>query len=283
MEKLLLKNGNYIPKLGQGTWRLGENSKQRKSEVEALQFGIEKGLNLIDTAEMYGEGGAELIVKEAIKDFNRRDLFIVSKVYPHNASRKKIFSAVENTLKRLGSDYLDLYLLHWRGTVPLKETIDCFEEMVKQGIIKQWGVSNFDTDDMKELFSIRNGSNCVINQVLYHLGSRGTEYDLQNWLIENNTVMMAYCPLAQGGYLREELIKNKSIIEIAKNRNITVYQLLLGFVLNRKNTIAIPKATKKEHIEDNINSLEIVLNEDELKILNREFPAPNFKTWLDIV
>ncbi|HHX69621.1 MAG: aldo/keto reductase [Miniphocaeibacter sp.] len=283
MDKLLLKNGNYIPKLGQGTWRLGEDSRKRKVEVEALQFGINKGLNLIDTAEMYGEGGAELIVGEAIKDFNRKDLFLVSKVYPHNASRRKIFSSVENSLKRMGTDYLDLYLLHWRGTVPLKETVDCFEEMVKQGIIKQWGVSNFDTEDMEELFSIEKGSNCVINQVLYHLGSRGTEYDLQSWLMKNNTVMMAYCPLAQGGFLREELVNNKSVMEIAKNHNISVYQLLLSFVLNRKNIVTIPKAIKKEHIQDNIASLKIILKEDELERLNREFPAPNFKTWLDVV
>ena len=177
-----LKDGALMPKLGQGTWFLGEDKSKEQDEIKSIKIGIENNMTLIDTAEMYGEGLAEELVGKAIKGYDREKLFLVSKVYPHNAGRRNIFRSCENTLKRMGVEYLDLYLLHWRGAVPLSETVECMEELVKKGKIKRWGVSNFDIDDMKELMTVKDGDKCVVNQVLYHLGSRGIEYSLYPWM-----------------------------------------------------------------------------------------------------
>jgi diketogulonate reductase-like aldo/keto reductase len=182
--KVTLPDGTIMPKLGQGTWYMGEKRTLWKQEIEALRQGIDLGMTLLDTAEMYGEGLSEELVGEAIHGYARTNLFLVSKVYPHNAGRKKIFDSCNASLKRLGVDYLDGYLLHWRGNIPLSETVECMNELVTQGKVRNWGVSNFDTKDMKELLSINGGNKCAFNQVLYHLNSRGTEYDLQPWLRE---------------------------------------------------------------------------------------------------
>ena len=232
---------------------------------------------------MYGSGASERLIGKAIKGYDRDKLFLVSKVYPHNAGRNNIFNSCENSLKRLNVDYLDLYLLHWRGSIPLKETVECMEELISQGKIKSWGVSNFDTDDMEELWSVAKGSHCVINQVLYHLGSRGIEYDLIPWMKEHNVPVMAYSPLAQGGSLRRGLLKNKAVQEIAQNRGISPVQVLLAFVLSQDNMIAIPKSGKPEHTRENAEVANITLKEEELKMLDKEFPAPNYKTPLDII
>lgn len=189
-----LKDGALMPKLGQGTWFLGEDKSKEQDEIKSIKIGIENNMTLIDTAEMYGEGLAEELVGKAIKGYDREKLFLVSKVYPHNAGRRNIFRSCENTLKRMGVEYLDLYLLHWRGAVPLSETVECMEELVKKGKIKRWGVSNFDIDDMKELMTVKDGDKCVVNQVLYHLGSRGIEYSLYPWMKEHNIPVMAYLP-----------------------------------------------------------------------------------------
>jgi len=197
--------------------------------------------------------------------------------------RRNIFNACENSLKRLDVDYLDLYLLHWRGSIPLRETVECMEELVAQGKIRSWGVSNFDSSDMKELWSVPNGSNCVINQVLYHLGSRGIEYDLVPWMKEHNVPVMAYSPLAQAGSLRRGLLENKVVREIAQNRGISPVQLLLAFVLSHDNMIAIPKSGNPKHTRENAEVMNIILTEEELKMLDKAFPAPNYKTPLDII
>jgi len=170
MRKIKLKDGAVVPYVGQGTWYLGENYSKRNEEIKALCYGIDNDMKLIDTAEMYGDGKSEKLVGEVISKYKREDLFIVSKVYPWNAGKNKIFTACDNSLARMNTKYIDMYLLHWRGQMPLKETIDCMEELVKEGKIKRWGVSNFDTEDMKELLSIKNGKNCCVDQVLYHLG-----------------------------------------------------------------------------------------------------------------
>lgn len=280
--QIKLNNGIIIPRLGQGSWLLGEHLRVRERELEAIQAGIEYGMTLIDTAEMYGDGASEILVGEAIKNNNREELYLISKVYPYNAGEERIFMSCEESLRRLNTDYLDLYLLHWRGNIPLEETVDCMERLVKQGKIRGWGVSNFDTDDMEELLQVPNGKNCLINQVLYHLGSRGVEYSLLPFLKKHNIPMMAYSPLAQAGSLRRELIINEKVAEIADKYDVASIQILLAFVLQDEHVIAIPKAGRPEHVRMNAEATLITLDKEDLKILNGEFPAPKRKVHLDI-
>ena len=280
---LELPNGTRIPKLGQGTWYMGEKSALWQQEVEALRLGIELGMTLIDTAEMYGEGAAEELVGEAIKPFSRENLYIVSKVYPHNAGRKRIFTSCENSLKRLGVDYLDMYLLHWRGNIPLAETVECMNELAAQGKIRNWGVSNFDTHDMEELMDTPGGGECAVNQVLYHLNSRGTEYDLQPWLRDHRMPLMAYCPMAHNLRTRQKIAQNPIIQDIVQKYDITLEQLLLYFVLQRENVIAIPKASQHNHVKENALTYNISINEEDMSRINNAFPAPKQKTYLDIL
>ncbi len=275
--------GREVGILGQGTWRIGENLKNREQEIASIRRGIQLGLTTIDTAEIYGDGASEELIGEAIKPFDCNKLNIISKVYPFNAGRKRIFNSCDESLKRLGVDNLDLYLLHWRGNIPLEETVECMEELIKRGKIKSWGVSNFDVDDMEELYTVRNGNKCAANQVLYHLGSRGIEYDLIPWMKERNIPLIAYCPLAQQGRLERGLLSNPVIKKISDNHNITPMQVLLSFVLSQENLIAIPKASSIRHVEENAAVINIKLTEEELKELNIEFPSPNRKTSLDIV
>ncbi len=269
-------NGESVLNLGQGTWKLGEDPSKHDQEVDALRTGIDKGLTLIDTAEMYGSGKSEQLVGDAIKPYSREDLFLVSKVYPHNAGEKNIFQSAEQTLQRMGVDELDLYLLHWPGSVPLQETVDCFEELKRQGKIKNWGVSNFDLEDMQELLSLRNGENCQTNQVLYHLASRGIEVVLRDYLRENNIPMMAYCPIiGQEPNLKDKVYNSPTIKNIAKDHGISVIQLLLAFVVQQEQTIAIPKASSSDHVSQNVDVLDISLSKEEMSLLDEAFPAPS--------
>ena len=272
-----LKDGALMPKLGQGTWFLGEDKSKEQDEIKSIEIGIENNMTLIDTAEMYGEGLAEELVGKAIKGYDREKLFLVSKVYPHNAGRRNIFRSCENTLKRMGVEYLDLYLLHWRGAVPLSETVECMEELVKKGKIKRWGVSNFDIDDMKELMTVKDGDKCVVNQVLYHLGSRGIEYSLYPWMKEHNIPVMAYCPMAQGASLKHELMT------IAEKYDLSIPELLLAFVLQKDNIIAIPRTSNPQHALRNAKVADVKIDEGDLEIMDRKFPAPYRKVYLDIV
>lgn len=282
-DTIKLRDHSLIPSAGQGTWGMGEQAAAKDQEVAALQYGIDKGMTLIDTAEMYGAGGAELVVGEAIQQYDRSSLYIVSKVYPHNAGRDKIFEACHNSLTRLKTDYMDLYLLHWPGRIPLEETAACMEELVAQGKIKRWGISNFDTADMKALWQVKDGNKCVVNQVLYHLGSRGIEYDLLPWMEEHNVATMAYCPLAQAGHLRKDLLTNEGVTAVANKYQISPAQVLLAFVLSKDNMIAIPKAVNKAHIDENAAALKIKLDNDDIKLLSKHYPVPAYKTPLDIV
>ena len=284
MQKYLkLKDGSQMPRLGMGAWCLGDDKARRNEEIEALQAGIEAGMTLIDTAEMYGSGRSEELVGEVIKDYDREKLFLVSKVYPHNAGKGNIENSIKNSLKRLGTDYLDMYLLHWRGSIPLSHTVQCMEELVRQGLIRSWGVSNFDTDDMKELMKVPDGKNCAVNQVLYHLGSRCIEYDLLPWQRENDIPVMAYCPIAQAGALRASLTESPVLKEIAERNKISVVQLLLMFVLKRDNIIAIPRSGKKEHVIENSRGLDFELSDEDMSLIDSAFPPPTKKTYLDIV
>lgn len=278
-----LPDGTEVPALGQGTWFLGEQKARFEQEKEALIAGVDAGMTLIDTAEMYGSGKAESLIGSTIAGMDRSRLFLVSKVYPHNAGRKQIFKSCLASLERMGTDYLDLYLLHWRGGIPLEETVACMEQLKKEGKIRRWGVSNFDISDMEELWSVPGGKNCAVNQVLYHAASRGIEYDLLPWMREHHVPLMAYCPLAQGGDLRRGLYDSKVLNQIAADHGASVSQVLLAFVLRDGSTIAIPRSSQKMHTLDNAGADEVVLTAEELAMIDKEFPAPTRKVYLDIV
>lgn len=276
------RQSESVAAIGQGTWYMGEDLSQRKYEVAALQSGLECGLKLIDTAEMYAEGGAEQVVGEALQ--GRRDsAFLVSKVYPWNAGEVDAIEACERSLRRLKTDYLDLYLLHWRGSVPLEETIRAMETLQQQGKIRQWGVSNFDTDDMQELWQEPGGEACATNQVLYHLASRGIEYSLLPECQQRQMPVMAYCPLAQAGRLRRGLFASELLNQLAQQKGISVAQLLLAWVIRKEGVIAIPKATSVAHVQDNAAALQVSLSSGELALLNTHFPPPAGKEPLDVV
>ncbi|ALS30183.1 glyoxal reductase [Paenibacillus sp. 32O-W] len=277
-----LPDGTRVPALGQGTWNIGDKPGSRQSEIAALRLGVELGMTLIDTAEMYGEGESERLVGEAIAGMRDR-VFLVSKVYPHNSGRDRIAASCEASLKRLGTDRLDLYLLHWRGRVPLDEVAEGMERLKEQGKILRWGVSNFDVSDMRELFETPKGAGCALNQVLYHLGSRGIEYDLLPWQRERRLPTMAYCPLAQAGSLRKGLIDNETVRDIAADRNITPFQLLLAWCIRGGDVIAIPKASSENHVWANAEAGALMLTEEELRRLDSAFPPPTRKLPLDIV
>lgn len=271
-----------LPVIGQGTWYMGENPAQRAGEVAALQAGLECGLQLIDTAEMYADGGAEEVVGQAL--LGRRDkALLVSKVYPWNAGEVDAIEACERSLRRLQTDYLDLYLLHWRGNIPLEETLRAMERLQQQGKIRYWGVSNFDTDDMTELWDKPGGNQCATNQVLYHLASRGIEFDLLPVCQQRGVPVMAYCPLAQAGRLRDALFTDVVLKQIAQQKGISVAQLLLAWVIRQPGVIAIPKASSVVHVQENAAALEMELTDEELQLIDRAWPAPQHKLPLDIV
>ncbi len=281
-QMVTLPDGVKVPALGQGTWFLGERKAAAEAEKEALVAGIQAGMTLLDTAEMYGSGKAEELIGRTIAGMKRENLFIVSKVYPHNAGRKNIFKSCMASMQRMGVDYLDLYLLHWRGGIPLSETVACMEQLKKEGKIRRWGVSNFDTDDMEELWSVPNGRNCAVNQVLYHVASRGIEFDLLPWMREHKVPLMAYCPLAQGGDLRRGLYQNPVLNKIAQAHQATVSQVLLAFAVRDGGTIAIPRTGKKAHALENAAADGLVFTAEELVMIDKEFPAPTRKVYLDM-
>jgi|SRR5262249_1385208 len=278
MRTVALQDGTRIPVLGQGTWGMGEDRRGRPKEVGALQLGIEIGLTLIDTAEMYGDGGAEEIVAEAIEG-QRERVFVVTKVYPHNASRTELPKACDRSLKRLGIDAIDLYLLHWRGGVPLQETVNTFEKLRAAGKIKRWGVSNFDLDDMKELLSLEHGHKCAANQILYNLQNRQIEFDLLPWSHTNKIPIMAYSPVGHSG----QLLRNAALKNIAQSHNATPAQIALAWVLRKHGSIAIPKASNEEHVHANAHAIKIELTKQDLAALDQEFPPPKSKQRLPML
>jgi diketogulonate reductase-like aldo/keto reductase len=270
-------DGTIVPALGLGTWTMGERETRAADEVAALALGFDLGMTLVDTAEMYAEGGAERIVARAIA--GRRDrLFVVSKVYPHNAGRKSAISACERSLKRLGTDRLDLYLLHWRGQIPLAETVAAFERLRADGKILRWGVSNFDTADMRELFDLAEGRRCATNQVLYHLRERGIEWDLLPWLREHRIPLMAYSPLGQGALLRDP-----KLAAIARRSGATPAQIALGWLLRSPDVVAIPESADIEHIRGNRVAATLPLDPPLLDAIDAAFPPPAGPTPLSIL
>lgn len=268
MRTIGLPSGRTIPVLGMGTWRMGERAWNRRNEIAALRHGLDSGITLVDTAEMYGEGGAEEVIAEAI-DGRRAEVFLVSKVYPHNASKRDAIAACERSLKRLKTDYLDLYLLHWRGSVPLAETLEAFQSLRESGKILDYGVSNFDVKDMEEAIGVPSGNVIATDQVLYNLTRRGIERDLLPWCRDRNIPIMAYSPIEQG-----RILHNPTLKKIARERGATPARVALAWLLHRPDVIVIPKSSRIEGVEDNRAALESRLSPEELAILDRAFPAP---------
>lgn len=272
-----LPSGEAVPVLGQGTWMMGESRNSMSDEVAALRLGLDLGVSLIDTAEMYADGGSEEVVAEAISG-RRDEVFLVSKVLPSNASRNGVLRACEASLKRLRTDRLDLYLLHWRGGVPLAETVDAFEQLARDGKIRHWGVSNFDADDMDELAGLPSGGACQANQVLYNLTRRGIEFDLLPQCRDLGMPVMAYSPVEQGA-----LTRNPRLQVIAGRHGVTEAQVALAFVMAQPGVIAIPKATRLEHVRQNAAVRDIRLNSEDLAELDRLFPPPARKRPLEMI
>lgn len=282
-EKTINFSDNLVlPAIGQGTWYMGEKASLRRQEADALRAGIDLGLTLIDTAEMYADGRAEEVVGEAIRG-QRDRVWLVSKVYPWNAGGQKGVAACEASLRRLGTDHIDLYLLHWRGEYRLDETVALMETLQQQGKIGRWGVSNLDTDDMQELWQVPGGQACAANQVLYHLASRGIEYDLLPWCQQHSVPVMAYCPLAQAGRLRSGLMNHPVVNDIAQNHGASPAQILLAWVISHQGVMAIPKAASIAHVQENAGALSIALSAEEKARLENAFPAPAKKMPLDMV
>ncbi|KQY26997.1 aldo/keto reductase [Rhizobium sp. Root482] len=272
-----LPSGISVPVLGQGTWHMGEKKTSAAEEARSLRHGLDLGMTLIDTAEMYADGGAERIVAEAIKG-RRDDAFVVSKVLPSNASREGTIRACEASLKRLGTDHVNLYLLHWRGRYPLAETVEAFETLKRNGKIDAWGVSNFDTDDMDELLAVADGAHVAANQVLYNLARRGIEYDLLKDSQARGIAVMAYSPLDEG-----RLLRHPDLIHIAKAHQATVAQVALAFLLRNPGVIVIPKTAMQERARENRQAADIRLTPDDLAILDKAYPPPARKMPLEMI
>lgn len=274
---VVLPNGETIPKLGLGTWEMGERPARRADEIAALREGIELGMTLVDTAEMYGDGATEELVGDALAGL-RDDVFLVSKVYPHHASRRGVVAACDASLKRLRTDRVDLYLLHWRGSVPLEETVAGFDALQRAGKIRHWGVSNFDTADMAELVDEAGGGACATNQILYNIARRGPEFDLLPWLADHRIPAMAYSPVDHG-----RLPKRSPLDEIARLRGVSVTRVALAWVLAQPGVFAIPKASRIEHVRDNRAALDFVLSDDERAQLDAYFRPPRGKRALEML
>jgi diketogulonate reductase-like aldo/keto reductase len=261
--------GDQIPVLGQGTWRMGESAPKRGDEVKTLQLGLDLGMSLIDTAEMYADGKSEEVVAEAIS--GRRDaVFLVTKVLPSNASRKAVVEAGERSLKRLKTDRIDLYLLHWRGGVPLAETLAGFQDLQQAGKIRSYGVSNFDVNDMREWTALKGGDQTQTNQVLYNLGTRGVDFDLLPWQQEHAIPLMAYSPLAQG-----RIPKSAALKVVAARHGATVGQVMLAWCLRHPSVFAVPKTSRVEGVRENAAAADLTLTAADLAEIDRDFPRPS--------
>jgi diketogulonate reductase-like aldo/keto reductase len=281
MRTVALPDGERVPALGLGTWRIGESARTRRAEIAALRRALAIGYRLIDTAEMYGEGGAEEVIGAALADaiaagdVRRAEVFIVSKVYPHNATRTGVPAACERSLRRLGLDYIDLYLLHWRGGVPLAETVAAFETLKQRGLIRRWGVSNFDVDDLKALARVAGGAHCAANQIYYSVSQRGAEFALLPWQRERRMPAMAYSPIDQGAAARDRTLQ-----AIGARHGATAAQIALAWVLRQPDVIAIPKAVRDAHLRENWAAASIALTPRDLAEIDRRFPPPTCKSPL---
>lgn len=277
MKHVTLPCGETVAALGQGTWRIGDDPNRRRDEIDTLRRGIDLGLTLIDTAEMYGDGRSETAVGEAIKG-RRDEVFIVSKVYPHNASERAMPRSCNDSLKRLGTDVIDLYLLHWAGDVPLSETVAAFEALRRAGKIRHWGVSNLDLGLMQELHAVPGGGAVQTDQLLYNLGRRGIEWDLLPWLRERGAPVMAYSPLEEG-----RLVRKRGLVEFAGRHAMTPAQAAIAWLLAQDGVIAIPKTGNRARLEENARALQHPLTKEQLQELEALFPAPHGPTPLEMI
>ncbi len=281
MRSVQLPDGATVPALGLGTWRMGESPGSHARDVAAVRRAFELGYRLIDTAEMYGDGGAERVVGEALKGaaadrvVRREDVFLVTKVMPGNASRKGTVAACERSVQRLGVDYVDLFLLHWRGPRPLAETVAAFESLRERGLIRRWGVSNFDVDDLDELWALPDGPRCVANQVYYSASERGIEFDLLPAQRTRRVATMAYCPIDQGA-----LVNDATFAAIGQRHGVTAAQAALAWVLRQPDVIAIPKAGREQHLRENLAAADLALTERDLADVDARFPPPRRKQRL---
>jgi diketogulonate reductase-like aldo/keto reductase len=270
-----LPSGDAVPVLGLGAWMIGESARNKDEEVAALRLGVDLGMNLIDTAELYASGQSERVVAEAITG-RRDEVFLVSKVMPQNATRSGTIKACEQSLKRLNTDRLDLYLLHWRDTIPLRDTLEGLLALKRDGKIRNWGVSNFDVDDMEELFAFPGGDQVATNQVMYNLRRRGIEFALLPWSRKRNIPLMAYSPLDQG-----HLMRSSELMHVADRHGATAAQIALAWVIRQPGVFAIPKAAREAHVRDNLKALTIRLTDEDLAELDRNFRPPTKKKPLE--
>lgn len=269
--------GSTVPAIGIGTWNIGDNLARHDEEIKAIQMAIDAGATVIDTAEMYGYGRAEKLTAEALSPYSREKLFLIDKVLPENASHSRLEGSLDRSLKLMRTDYFDLYLLHWRGGIPLAETVDELTKMKEKGKIRYWGVSNFDTADVHELWSLPNGRDCSANEDLYNLDERGIEYDLLPLMRQAGMPLIAYSPLSQGDRISGRLTNNPLLEELAHNHSATIFQVMLAWAIRDHNTLAIPKAANPAHAKDNIAALNITFTVDELEALAKAFPRPQTK------
>ena len=277
MQTVALPSGERVPALGQGTWHMGEKRSIRAEEIATLRLGLDLGLTLIDTAEMYGEGEAEKLIGEAIAG-RRDEAFLVSKVYPHNASRKGAVAACERSLERLATDRIDLYLLHWRGSVPFAETMEAFMALQRAGKVRHYGVSNLDFADMQELWSVPGGPGVQTDQLLYNLTRRGIEWDVVPWLRKHRVPVMAYSPIEQA-----RLVRDPALAAFAQRHGMTPAQAALAWLLSKDDIIAIPKSGHRERLKENLGALDHRLTAAELAELDRLFPPPSAPRALEML
>lgn len=277
MMKMVDFKGTKIPAIGMGTWHMGSNPSQYDQQKKALQYGLTHGTNVIDTAEEYGSGDSERLIRDAIKDFPRQNLYLISKFYPFHAERKEMERALNQSLERLGTDYLDLYLYHWPGNVPLATVVNNMVAMQKSGKIRHWGVSNFDISNLKHLDQVPDGKQATANEDLYNLGSRGLDYAVLPWMRKHNLPLIAYSPVDQADTHGHNLCRNKELKSVAAEHHASVYQIMLAWAIRDGHTLAIPQTSNVQHMQDNINAMKIKLTVDDLRKLDQDFPKPTSK------
>lgn len=275
--------GTQVPAIGLGTWHMGDNPALQAQEIEAIHAGLAAGAKVIDTAEMYGSGRAETLVGKAIKDVPRDQLYLISKVLPTNASKARMEQSLDASLKRLGVDHVDLYLYHWRGQIPLAETVDELQRLTEAGKTKAWGISNFDVADLKELWQLPNGPHAAANEDLFNLGSRGVEYSLLGWQAEHQLPFIAYSPVGAPDQLPTNLASNPNVLTVAKRHNASAYQVLLAWVVSHQQVLAIPQSSNAVHTKENVLAGNIQLSAADLKLLDEAYPAPTKKLPLDVL
>ena len=275
---VIFADGTAVPALGIGTYRMGESARTREREIASLQCALDAGIRVIDTAEMYADGGAESVVGAALQGGRRASAFVVTKVLPSNARRSGVIAACEHSLRRLGIDCIDLYLLHWRGATPLGETVDAFEHLLARGHIARWGVSNFDVSDMHEVQALAAGAHCGANQVYFSVSRRGVEFDLLPWARSRGMPLMAYSPFDEG-----RLLSDRTLAAIGRKHAVGAAQVALAWLLARPGVIAIPKAGRAEHVLENLQAANLVLDTDDIAQIDRRWQPPSKKQALAIV